>query len=95
MKTILVVFGFACLLFAGYTLQNVDYSDYQMQTVVVSNGDNLWQIASRHAGEKEDVREVVYRISRANDLKTKDIFPGQVLKVPVHPKNDSLMMAKK
>ena len=95
MKVILLTFSVACLLFAGYSLKAVDYKDYQMQTVVVNNGDSLWDIASRYTGEKEDVREVMYRISRANDLNVKYVYPGQVLKVPLHPRNDSLMMAKK
>lgn len=95
MKVILLVFSVACLLFAGYSLKTVDYKDYQMQTVVVNNGDTLWDIASKFTGEKEDVREVMYRISRANDLNAKYVYPGQVLKVPMHPKDDSLMMAKK
>lgn len=95
MKTILVAFGVACLLFAGYTLKNVDYSDYHTQTVVVNNGDTLWDIACRNADGKEDVREVVYRISRANDLKSKYVYPGQVLKVPTRVHSDGLMMAKK
>ena len=95
MKVILLAFSVACLLFAGYSLKTVDYKDYQMQTVVVNNGDTLWDIASRFTGEKEDVREVMYRINRANDLNAKYVYPGQVLKVPMHPKDDSLMMAKK
>ena len=95
MKAILLAFGVACLLFAGYSLQAVDYKDYQMQTVVVNNGDTLWDIASRYTGEKEDVREVMYRINRANDLNAKYVYPGQVLKVPLHPKDAQLMMAKK
>lgn len=95
MKAILLAFSIACLLFAGYSLKTVDYKDYQMQTVVVNNGDTLWNIASRFTGEKEDVREVMYRISRANDLNAKYVYPGQVLKVPLHPRNDSLMMAKR
>ena len=95
MKTILLGLCAACLLFTGYTMQNIDYSDYQMQTVVVNRGETLWEIASRHTSEKEDVREVLYRINRSNDLRSKYVYPGQVIKVPVHPKNDSLMMAKK
>ena len=95
MKVVLLAFSVACLLFAGYSLKTVDYKDYQMQTVVVNNGDTLWNIASRFTGEKEDVREVMYRISRANDLNAKYVYPGQVLKVPLHPRNDSLMMAKR
>ena len=66
-----------------------------MQTVVVNNGDTLWDIASRYTGEKEDVREVMYRINRANDLNAKYVYPGQVLKVPLHPKDAQLLMAKK
>ena len=95
MKTILLSFCVMCLLFTGYTLQNVDYSDYHTHTVVVNNGESLWEIASRHANGQEDVREVMYRISRANDLKSKYVYPGQVLKVPVRAQSDGLMMAGK
>lgn len=95
MKVILLAFSVACLLFAGYSLKTVDYKDYQMQTVVVNNGETLWEIASRYTGEKEDVREVMYRINRANDLTTKYVYPGQVLKVPLHPKDASMMMARR
>lgn len=48
----------------------------------VAPGDTLWEIAARHAGQK-DVRELIYLIEQANELKSSAIQPGQVLFIPV------------
>ncbi|MFZ5824410.1 MAG: LysM peptidoglycan-binding domain-containing protein [Bacillota bacterium] len=48
---------------------------------IVAPGDTLWEIAARHAGRK-DVREVIYLIEQANELKSSAIQPGQVLFIP-------------
>ena len=39
----------------------------QSTTYVVSDGDTLWSIASKHS-KGEDVREVVFRIQSENDI---------------------------
>ena len=50
-------------------------------SVVVQSGDTLWSIALSVAGG-HDVRDVVDRIQRLNDLPASDLVPGQVLQLP-------------
>ena len=54
----------------------------ETRTVVVGQGDTLWQIASKVAGPGE-TREMVYRIKELNALATVTIEAGQELAVPV------------
>ncbi len=52
--------------------------------VQVAGGDTVWSIAARAAGEKDDIRNIVVAIKKANNLDNNvQIHPGQVLKVPV------------
>lgn len=67
---------------AVHTQSHSDAPTEIAYTVVA--GDTLWEIAARHAGRK-DVREVIYQIERANDLKSAAIQPGQVLYIPAAP----------
>lgn len=59
----------------------------QYQFVKVSSGDTVWSIAARNTGEKDDIRNIVVAIKKANALDNHvQIYPGQVLKVPVRNK---------
>jgi len=49
---------------------------------VVRNGDTLWSIAGRVAGESRDPRPVVDQIARANGITAGDLVPGQTLEIP-------------
>jgi len=52
--------------------------------VEVRDGDTLWNIASRYASGKEDVREKVYIIKNINGIdQNVNIYAGQTIKVPV------------
>ncbi|MDT8901418.1 LysM peptidoglycan-binding domain-containing protein [Anaeroselena agilis] len=52
--------------------------------VQVAGGDTVWSIAASAAGEKDDIRNIVVAIKKANNLDNNvRIHPGQVLKVPV------------
>jgi LysM repeat protein len=51
-------------------------------SVVVQSGDTLWSIADTVAGPGDDVRAVVDEIQRVNGLRTADLVPGQVLRLP-------------
>lgn len=51
--------------------------------ITVHSGDTLWEIASAHAPAGADIREVVFRIRRANNLRTSVLQPGQVIVIPV------------
>jgi nucleoid-associated protein YgaU len=50
-------------------------------SVSVEPGDTLWSIASSVAGSS-DVRVVIDRIRQMNGLRTADLVPGQVLRLP-------------
>ena len=50
-------------------------------SVVVEQGDSLWNIAQRLA-PSQDPREVVHEIRQLNGLRSNLIQPGQVLLVP-------------
>ena len=59
-------------------------TDQEFVLVTVHQGDTLWKIASASTADNKDVRSTVYAIVDANNLgHNQDIYPGQVLKVPV------------
>lgn len=52
--------------------------------VTANKGDTLWDICSRIATEKDDVREIVYRAKQENDIKDpNELQPGQEIIVRV------------
>lgn len=55
------------------------YTAPEYHTIVVSEGDTLWQIAMRGGG---NIGENIYQIKEVNSLNSSCIYPGQVLKVP-------------
>lgn len=59
-------------------------TEKEFVSVTVHKGDTLWKIASASTADNKDVRSTVYAIVDANNLgHNQDIYPGQVLKVPV------------
>jgi nucleoid-associated protein YgaU len=60
------------------------YRNDKFHVVVVHTGDTLWSIASEWTDKGEDVREVMHRIVEENDLKTKHVYPGQTIIIPVN-----------
>lgn len=62
----------------------LENSHKEYVTVQVRQGDTLWQIASKATADGDDVRNTVVDIVNANNLAhNEDIYPGQVLNVPV------------
>lgn len=52
--------------------------------VTANKGDTLWDICSRIATEKDDVREIVYRAKQENNIKDPgELQPGQEIIVRV------------
>lgn len=95
MKTFLLVISCACFLYAGYNFIFADKIEYRTCNVTVLKGETLWEIAGRHTEPQEDIREVVFRIAEANQMKSKTVYPGQVLKVPMRIYDSGIMLANK
>lgn len=53
--------------------------------VTVQKGDTLWSIAGRYLGDGMDRRKAVYEIEVLNELESDNIYPGQVIRIPVLP----------
>lgn len=68
---------------------------YKYYTVTVASGDTLWSIASRNSQPDADIQEEIFKICKANELKSKDIYPGQVLRIPVRMEVRDYMLARK
>ena len=55
----------------------------QFDYVSVQQGDTLWSIASDYADNK-DIREVIYEISKINNIHNNSIHPGDIIKIPLN-----------
>lgn len=52
-------------------------------TIVVESGDTLWSIAENCSTGKEDIRAVVNKIMKANNMTTTSICAGTTINVPI------------
>lgn len=52
--------------------------------IYVKSGDTVWSIATKYVTDKNDIRDLTQAIKQVNGLNNNtQIFPGQVLKVPM------------
>ena len=94
MKQILITLCISVALYMGATMAFAEEPVYTYQTVRVTSGDTLWNIACHFAEPGEDIHEVIFNICQWNNLKSKNLQPGQVLKIRVKA-TDELMLAKR
>ncbi len=59
------------------------YDEPKYKEVIVDVGDSVWNLAREYSPKNKDVRRAIYDISLLNNLDTYDIYPGQVLKIPL------------
>lgn len=69
----------------AYSITYTQYIDIEVKA-----GDTLWDIAKKNNSGKEDVRKLVYKIMKLNNLDTAKIKPGDIIKVPVYYKKGNL-----
>ena len=55
---------------------------------IVGEDDTLWTIAEGISSDEVDIRETVYKIRKVNKLRTAEIYPGDVILIPVEVIND-------
>lgn len=52
--------------------------------ICVKSGDTVWSIAAKYVTDRDDIRDLTQAIKQVNGLNNNiQIFPGQVLKVPM------------
>lgn len=69
-----------------YTVSGLAQREEPMSylSYTVRDGDTLWSIAQEHNPQDLDVREVIYNISKHNDISSDGyIYPSQELIIPV------------
>ena len=78
------VIGIIGILF--FCLKSSAYSSYNYKTIIISQGQTLWDIAQTEKASNEyyknkDIRSIVKNIKDINNLSNSNIYPNQVLKV--------------
>ena len=63
---------------ASGSTNNLEY-----KTIVVQNGDTLWNIVKNNCGNYKDIRKAIYDIEKLNKISSANILPGQGIKIPV------------
>lgn len=67
-------------------LNNKAYSityEKKYHRVKVTKGDTIWGIALKNKPEDYDTRKMVYDILEFNNLEEMNIYPGDIIKVPI------------
>lgn len=85
MKKFLLAFVLGAMLSGGFTYMTVSASAeiFEKQVITVHTGDTLWDIAAEWSGKDEDVREMILRIQKENNLTGSSLAVGQRLVIPV------------
>ena len=88
MKKFLLAFVLGAMLSGGFTYMTVSASPeiYEKQVITIHTGDTLWDIAAEWGGRDEDIREVILRIQKENNLTGSNLAVGQQLVIPVRKK---------
>jgi LysM repeat protein len=85
---IILLFIFISISVADVFANDKTYSNIQYSSITVGAGDSVWSIAVHYCDKKDDIREFIYIIRKINGLNNNaEIFPGQILKIPIHLNN--------
>ncbi|MGI6588283.1 MAG: cell division suppressor protein YneA [Peptococcia bacterium] len=85
-----ITFFIGLFLFSTFALPLINPTVLEAHTpkeyiaVIVEDGDSLWKIAMRFADKQTDIRHYINLIQEHNEMKTVDIYPGEVIKVPLY-----------
>jgi len=55
----------------------------QYEYISVKDGDTIWSIASDYA-DKVEIREMIYNISKVNNVQNASIYPGDIIRIPLY-----------
>jgi cell division protein YceG involved in septum cleavage len=57
--------------------------EIRYENVTVEPGDTVWGIATNYVSNDQDIRDYVKAILKANNLKAGELYPNQILRIPV------------
>lgn len=69
-----------CMFTLIFTINAYSKDIPQYDYVVVAEGDTLWTIASNYSTDG-DIRELIYEISKENNIKNAIIHPGDKIRI--------------
>lgn len=55
---------------------------HEYATEYVEYGETLWDIANEHKSDETNIREAVYEICKANDIKADQLQAGMTIVIP-------------
>jgi len=82
MITLAILISVISSIFIIATTKTEGYAELTYNEIVITNGDTLWDIAESTYGNNSDIRKKVAVIKKANDMRTSELFVGQVLLIP-------------
>lgn len=94
---IIIAFLFSIIVwtFVSTSTSNAYLHTNLYDEVIVRQGDDVWNIAKRYVGDKEDIRELISVINKINNLDNNSrVFPGQKLRIPINEKINKKAISK-
>ncbi|NBI07929.1 LysM peptidoglycan-binding domain-containing protein [Senegalia massiliensis] len=79
---LVLILLFALLLNNLLSVVVASNTDSEYKQIHVKEGDTIWCIAKSNNPEGDDVREVVYKIKKINNISNEWIEAGDILKIP-------------
>jgi nucleoid-associated protein YgaU len=76
----------AAVILSGFALSGGGVSGAEKpsyEVVTIKSGDTLWAIAREHKPADKSTRQYIADIRTINDIAPGNIYPGQVIEVPV------------
>ena len=77
---VLIIFIMAGFIF-GQSSAGLEEQRYE--SVTIEYGDTVWGIAAEYVTNDMDIRIYVKEILKENGLKAGELYPGQILRIPV------------
>ena len=83
----LIILSILINMFTGLFMSEASTQNSNI-TLKIVKGDTLWEIAKSYNFYDEDIRAVVHRIKKANELEDGQLYAGQTLLIPLDNRND-------
>lgn len=82
---IIIFILFFGLFFSIYAIINKAEctQDIKYIEVYVQDGDTIWNIAKQYVSNNRDIRDLIYEIGQINNLKDYNIYPGDIIRIPI------------